>query len=203
MDESKLGKVSGRPRDPLVEERILDVTLGQLRELGYSRMSVDQVAAASGVGKPAIYRRWKNKADLATAALRKLQISEPAVRDESTLGQLCGVVENFRKSLLRPFGMALVGTVLAEEPHTPELLALFRERLVVPRRGTLRAILKRAQSRGELRKDVDIEPAVAMLVGAVYAQYLAKSKVSATFARKAAELVWAGVVKKRQARSDA
>lgn len=193
MDERKPRKVAGRPRDPDVGKRILDVTLQQLRELGYARMSVDQVAAASDVGKPAIYRRWKGKADFVTAALRQLQVAEPQVRDQSTLGQLQGIVENFRKSLLRPSGMALVGTVLAEEAHTPELLQLFRQRLVVPRRTALRSILSQAKARGELRDDHAIEPAVAMLVGAVYAHYLAESKVSAAFAKRAVQLVWRGL----------
>ena len=89
--------------------------------------------------------------------------------------------------------MALVGTVLAEELHTPELLRLFRARLVVPRRRILRHILLRAKAAGELRTDAAIEPAVAMLVGAIYAKYLADSKVSAAFAKKATELVWASV----------
>jgi AcrR family transcriptional regulator len=193
MDACKPEKVAGRPRDPLVEERILEVTLRQLRELGYARMSVEQVAATSGIGKPAIYRRWKGKADLATAALRRLQISEPEVRARSTVEELQGVLENFRKSLLRPYGMALVGTVLAEEAHTPELLRLFRERLVAPRRNTLRAILKAAGTRGELRDGVAVDAAVAMLVGAVYAQYLAESKVSPAFIRAVVETVWSGI----------
>jgi AcrR family transcriptional regulator len=195
MDERKPPKRAGRPKDPLFEQRILDVALAQLREQGYARLSMDQVAAAAGVSKPAIYRRWKGKVDLATAALRKLQISEPEVRDKSTPGQLRGVIENFRKSLLRPHGMALVGTVLAEEAHTPGLLRLFRERLVVPRRSALRTILRRAKAQGELRAGAAIEPAVAMLVGAVYAQYLAESKVSAAFARQAVEAVWISVRK--------
>ena len=89
--------------------------------------------------------------------------------------------------------MALVGTVLAEEWHTPELLELFRERLVVPRRRALREILAGARGRGEFREDAAIEPAVATLVGAVYAQYLAESRVSAAFARKAVDLVWVGI----------
>ena len=32
-----------------------------------------------------------------------------------------------------------IGTVLAEEPHTPELFALFREQVVQPRRDLLTA----------------------------------------------------------------
>jgi AcrR family transcriptional regulator len=193
MDEGTSRKVAGRPRDPQIEERILDATLQQLREFGYARMSIDQVALSSGVGKPAIYRRWAGKADLATAALRRLQISEPAVNAEATKDQLHQVLENFRRNLLRPFGMALVGTVLAEEPHTPELLRFFRERLVAPRRTTLRAILTAADARGELRPGAAIEAAVAMLVGAIYAQYLAESKVSPAFVERVVDTVWSGI----------
>lgn len=90
MNERKSAKVAGRPRDPEVDERILEATLQQLREQGYARMSLDRVAVAAGVGKPAIYRRWKGKADLATAALRRLQVSEPAVRAQSTFGAVAG-----------------------------------------------------------------------------------------------------------------
>jgi hypothetical protein len=78
-----------------------------------------------------------------------------------------------RAGLERPHGMATVGTVLAEERDTPELLALFRERLVRPRRRELRAVLEAARDRGELRPDADLDVAVAALVGAFYARYLA------------------------------
>jgi AcrR family transcriptional regulator len=195
MNKGKPPKRAGRPKDPLLERRILKVTLAHLREQGFARMSIDQIAAAAGVGKPAIYRRWKRKADLAAAALLQRQISEPEIPDQSTPGRLCGVTENLRRSLLRPHGMALMGTVLAEEAHTPELLRLFREGVVSPRRRMLRRILSEAKARGELRANAAIEPAIAMLLGAVYAQYLAESRVSAAFAKKAAEAVWISVRK--------
>jgi len=193
MDEGHSEKVAGRPRSPWVEERILDVTMKQLKEFGYARMSIDHVASESGIGKPAIYRRWSGKADLATAALRRLQISEPEIAARSTVDQLRQVLENFRRSLLRPHGMALVGTVLAEEAHTPELLRLFRERLVIPRRMSLRRILEGARGRNELRDGAAIDAAVAMLIGAVYAQYLAESKVSPAFVRDVVETIWSGI----------
>ena len=69
--------------------------------------------------------------------------------------------------------MAMIGSVLAEEHATPELLALFRERVVEPRRDEVREVLEHARGRGELREDADIEAAVNMLVGSYYAQYLA------------------------------
>ncbi len=187
---------AGRPRDPGTEERILEVTLRQLAAEGYTRMSMDNVAAEAGVSKPTIYRRWPGKADLATAALRTIQLAEPAVSTGSTEGDLRGALENFQRSLLRPNGMSLIGTVLAEEPHTPELLALFRERLVGPRRRQLREILERAKGRRELRRSVDPETVASLLVGAFYARYLATSEVPAGFAREIVDVVWAGIARK-------
>lgn len=187
-------KNPGRPRDPETERRILDVALRHLAEEGYSRMSLDNVAADSGASKPTLYRRWKSKADLATAALRTLQLSEPEVRTGSPRGDLIAILENFRRSLLRPNGMALIGTVLAEEAHTPELLALFRERLVVPRRAMIRAILERAP----LRKGVSPDTAASMLIGAFYARYLASPCIPPEFARELVALLWSGLTRARR-----
>src|SRR3954452_25625300 len=62
----------GRPRDERVSQAILQAALGQLLERGYGGMSMDGVAAEAGVGKPAIYRRHRNKAELVAAALRSM-----------------------------------------------------------------------------------------------------------------------------------
>lgn len=183
----------GRPRDPETEKRILEATLELLAAEGYSRLTLDAVAAKAGVSKPTIYRRWSGKADLATAAVRTMQVKEPLVDTGSTVEDLVGTLENFRRSLLRPNGLSLVGTVLAEEAHTPELLRYFRERLVAPRRQMLRVILERARERGELRDDGLIEVALNLLVGAFYARYLAGSQVPAGFAREVVEVVWKGL----------
>ena len=63
-----------------------------------------------------------------------------------------GILENFCRSLMRPNDMSLSGTVLAEKGLMPELLRLFRARLVIPGRAMLRAVLKRAQSQNLLRE---------------------------------------------------
>ncbi|MFN7932526.1 MAG: TetR/AcrR family transcriptional regulator [Bryobacteraceae bacterium] len=189
-------RAPGRPRDPETEERILAVALRMLSVDGYSRMSLDAVAAEAGVSKPTIYRRWSSKADLATAALRTMQVAEPKVDTGTTVGDLVAALENFSRSLLRPNGMSLIGTVLAEEGHTPELLRLFRERIVKPRRELLKGILERAAGRGELRAGVDVDAAVQMLVGGFYARYLAHGRVPGGFARELVEIVWGGVRRK-------
>ena len=183
----------GRPRNPEVEQRILTAALQHLREFGYSRMSIEAIASEAGVSKPTIYRRWADKADLATAALMLLRVAEPALTKGSSKGQLKSALHNFRKSLLRPYGFSLIGTVLAEEEHTPTLIALFRKRIVDPRRQILTSILTNAKETGEIRAGADLAAAVNMLVGSFYARYLSGEPISTAWVERIVEVVWCGI----------
>lgn len=171
--EEGLLRTPGRPREPHTDERILDAAFRLMAQQGYVRMSMEAVAAEAGVTRPTIYRRWPSKIELAMAALvAYCDSSRPLVVGE-TRTDLIAEMEHFRRAILRPYGMSLLGTVLAEEHETPELLAAFRQSLVAPRRQALAAILQAARVRGELHADADLGLAVNMLVGALYAQYLA------------------------------
>ena len=50
------------------EAELLAVTLQQLQQHGYDRLTVDAVAAAARASKATVYRRWPSKADLVLAA---------------------------------------------------------------------------------------------------------------------------------------
>jgi AcrR family transcriptional regulator len=160
---------------------------------GYARMSVDAVAAEAGVSKPTLYLRYPSKAALATAALAHAREWTAPRETGDTRADLIATLRNFRTGVERPFGMALVGTALAEEHHTPELLAQFRDKLVEPRREMLRSILERAQARGELPAGADLETGVSMLVGSYYASYLARSRVPRDWPERAVGLVLGGL----------
>lgn len=194
---SSAPRSAGRPRDPEVERRILDVVLRQLAADGYARFSLDNVATEAGVSKPTIYRRWTNKADLATAAISTLRLAEPSISTGTTRGDLVQLLENFSRSLLRPNGMSLLGTVLAEEHHTPELLALFRQRLVEPRRKMIRDLLEAARKRGELRPRLNLDSIASLLIGAYYARYLADSQIPSGYAAEIVSLVLTGIERPR------
>ena len=147
--------------------------MAEMAERGYARMSIDAIAARAGVSKPTIYLRHAGKAELATAALAAFQQRALPRPTGDTRADLVAILRHLRRGVERPFGMAMIGTVLAEEEHTPELLSLFRQRLVAPRRAALRGVLEAARDSGKLRDDADLDAAVAALVGAYYAQYLA------------------------------
>ena len=191
----------GRPRDPSVDRAILAAALHQLAEDGYARMSMDAVAAAAGVSKPTVYRRWASKADLATAALAELQTQDSTPSTGSAPTDLRAVLRSFQRTLFRPNGMAIIGTLLVEERHTPELMTLFRERVVHPRRAMLRQVLADAEARGDLRHAADIDAAVSMLIGSFYAHYLTGDKMPRTWARRIVDTVWKGIAKRKDRRT--
>jgi AcrR family transcriptional regulator len=62
------------------ERALLDVALALLAEVGYDRMSLDEVARRAHTSKATLYRRWPRKADLIAAALlsHKADAKEPA-----------------------------------------------------------------------------------------------------------------------------
>jgi AcrR family transcriptional regulator len=159
---------------------------------GYARMSVDAVAAGAGVSKPTLYLRYPSKAALATAALAHVRHQTTPRETGDTRADLVALLRHFRSGVERPFGMAMVGTVLAEEHHTPELFTQFRQRLVEPRRQMLGGVLERAKARGEVADDADLETAVNMLVGSYYANYLA-GPVPRDWAERAVELILDGL----------
>ncbi|HJO39155.1 MAG TPA: TetR/AcrR family transcriptional regulator [Vicinamibacterales bacterium] len=185
----------GRPRDPGVNRAILKAALRQLAEDGYSRMSMDAVASEAGVTKPTVYRRWSSKADLATAALAELQGAEPIPSTGSAPSDLKTILAALQKTLFRPNGMAIIGAVMVEERHTPELITLFRERVVHPRRLLLREVLESAEAEGALRAGADLDAAVNMLIGSFYAHYLTGDKMPRTWARRIVDTVWKGIAK--------
>jgi AcrR family transcriptional regulator len=146
---------------------------------GYARMNLQAVAARAGTTKPTLYSRYPSKAALATAALEHMRLHTPRPPLSGDVRRdLVEELTRFRQGALRPYGMSMLGTVLAEEHENPELLRLFREHVIAPRRQNLRRILRAARKNGQLADGADIELGVSMLVGSLYALYSAGTSVS-------------------------
>jgi AcrR family transcriptional regulator len=159
---------AGRPLDEDLSASILDAALEVLGREGYGGFSIAAVAQAAGVHRPAIYRRWPNKVDLAVAAIEQLRPapvdreSGDARRDVVAFLVDAGCGTNAEHELaLRLHG---------EIAYHPELADAVRERLVLPRRQTLRAILERGMAADQLRADLDPDLAMDLLYGVLHAR---------------------------------
>jgi AcrR family transcriptional regulator len=186
-------RAPGRPRSEQVDDAILAAARAELAARGYARMTVDAVAARAGVSKPTIYLRHPTKAELATAAIASMRVQPRPAPTDDLRADLIAHLRLLRAGLERPNGMTMLGTVLAEENDTPELLALFRERLVAPRRRELRAVLEAARDRGELRPGANLDIAVSALVGAFFPRYLAGEPIGGRFVSALVDSVLDGV----------
>ncbi len=179
----------GRPREPEVDQRILDAAMRLMAQDGFVRMSMGAVAEAAGVTKPTIYRRYPSKIELALAAIVAYCDKAPVHLTGDTRADLVAQLQQFRFAMDRPHGMAMLGTMLAEEHTTPELLQAFRESLVYPRRAAIQAIIALAYARGELRPETNLLLLENMLVGAYYAQYLSGVPFAPDWAEQLVDLV--------------
>jgi AcrR family transcriptional regulator len=158
---------TGRPRDPDLDDVILDATIVLLAQEGFARMSIEQVAARAGVGKPTIYRRWPSKVELVIAALSR-PLAERSASDQGTVRErLTRLVEELCVSVRREPAKGVLAALVAEIPRDPELASAVREVFLAKRRDTAYALLREGIAGGELRADLDLELASDALVGPI------------------------------------
>ncbi len=181
----------GRPRDAAIDEAVLASARRQLATVGYEAMSLVAVATEAGTTRQALYRRWPNKADLATAAIASMSQIEQRPDTEDPLADLVAELKAFRTGVTRRNGVSLVGTMLQASVE-PDLVRLFRQRLVAPRRKRIRHILDRARSMGLLADDADLDYAAAAATGTLYSMALAGRSIPTEWPRRTAALLWRG-----------
>jgi AcrR family transcriptional regulator len=185
--------VMGRPREVRLDGAILAATLELVAEAGIHDFRMDDVAQRAGVGKAAIYRRYRSKDELVTATVAAL-VSEITVPDtgstrEDLLALMRGAVEVYGDPIKAGVMPSLVGAM----PQRPELARAIRDGFLAQRRAALRAVLDRGVARGDLRVDLDVELALDVLGGALFYRLLVTGgPIDADLAEGVAELILRG-----------
>lgn len=163
----------GRKRDLSKDVAVLDAAVKVLAAEGLAGMSMDRVAAAAGVSKVTVYTRWRSKAELVGAALSHLQVDQVPESSGRVRDDLVALLDAMRKQYDEVGGMAIIGTCLADEPVSGDLLALIRQSTLLPRREHFARAIRGGVQRGELRPDTDVDRTVSMVIGNFYADHLA------------------------------
>ncbi len=170
----------------------MSATRDHLARYGYEAMSVVAVADTAGTTRQALYRRWPSKADLATAAIASMSTANKRVDTDDPYADLVEELAAFRDGISRPNGIGMVGAML-QEATEEELVELFRQRIVLPRRTRLRHILRRAATAGLVDANADIDYAVAAATGTYYGLHLSGFKIAKTWPQRTATLIWKSI----------
>ncbi|MCM2577805.1 TetR/AcrR family transcriptional regulator [Streptomyces meridianus] len=179
----------GRRRCPDKGAAILAATLTLLAEQGFARMTLEGVARAAGVSKATLHLRFRSKSALAAAALRTLRHDAAPPDTGDVSADVVARLADFAATLTQARGTTLIGACLAEQAHTPELLELFREHAVRPRREAMRRLLERARARGALVGGADPDLLASALLGTFWADRLAGRSTDRDWARRTAAAV--------------
>ena len=141
----------------------------ELAAVGYGRLSVDAVAKRAGVGKAAIYRRWKSKQDLAVDLVTKVAVAAIDIPDTGTLrGDIRAYLQNGREALTHRLARTIIPDLLAEAARDPDYSATIAGQIREPRRLKAAQLFERARQRGEIADDADIDVALDTIGGALY-----------------------------------
>ncbi|MFJ8789551.1 TetR/AcrR family transcriptional regulator [Streptomyces sp. NPDC102462] len=146
---------TGRPRSAAADTAILAATRQALVDLGWSKLTLSDVATRAGVAKTTLYRRWAGKNELVVDAVAEL-FDELELPDRGSLAaDIEGVVLQFAAILARPEARSGLMAVLAESTRDEALRERIRASIVDRQKRLVLQGRARAQGRGELPPQPD------------------------------------------------
>ena len=183
----------GRPRSDRINRAILDAARQLLIRDGYTRLRLEHVAAAAGVGKATIYRRWPSKEDLAQALVQDLAGPHLAIEDVGdTRAEMLAAVMNPLKAITETNFGPVIRALMSQIAGNPKLGDPFRETVVRMRRDEVAKMIARGVERGDLCPDADVDVATELLVGPVYFRLVFGGELDEEFANRIVDQLWKG-----------
>jgi AcrR family transcriptional regulator len=170
---------------------VIDATLAELAERGYSGLSLDGVASRAAVHKTTVYRRWRSRETLVLDAMLEQAALIVAVPDTGSLrGDLLELARRSAAIQSSPAGAAVVRAVAGEAACNPDIAAASR-RFWAERLEVDRTILRRARDRGEIAPDTESSPVIEALLGPLYFRLLVTGQsLDDAYIVKVVELVY-------------
>lgn len=166
------GRLSGAAvKRPQITDALARTFFEEWARVGYSALSLDAVARKAGVGKAALYRRWRSKADMAADLVKQLSAAAIPMADLGDQGSLeadlYAALLAVRRILRHPLVRRIVPDLYTAIPREPALAAAIRPGEMA-REKKVKALVDRAVVRGELPADVDRRAATDAVIGPLY-----------------------------------
>ncbi|CAL9436599.1 hypothetical protein SUDANB58_02162 [Streptomyces sp. enrichment culture] len=152
-----------------VTEAIRAAVFEELAAVGYARMSIEGIARRAGVGKTAVYRRWRSKLHLVLDVVSALAVQGLPAPDTGSLEtDLRLLYEVTSRALRHPVASQIIPDLQAEAARNPEIAEAVQKALREGQEGVASQILVAAEQRGEIRSGFDEELALDLISGPLY-----------------------------------
>jgi AcrR family transcriptional regulator len=193
-DAASVHATRGRPRDPHVDEAIMDAVVDLLSEGGFEALTIDAVSCRAGVARASVYRRYAGRVELLEAACRAYA---PTVSEPPDTGNVRDDLVHLARSIASTVGRSDAGRLFpvmlsasGSHPEVREALARFS----ASKRSPSVEVIRRAMERGELRADTDADLVADLLVGAILYRVLVRGgTVGAKRAEELVDMLLAGI----------
>jgi AcrR family transcriptional regulator len=158
-------------RRPQITDALTRTFFEEWARVGYSALSLDAVARKAGVGKAALYRRWRSKADMAHDLVSQLTRTVPARLESGDCGSLEADLYAMglagRRLMRQRLVRAILPDLYAAMAREPALAAALRPSSAASGKK-IATLIDRAVGRGELPADIDRGLAADLAVGPLY-----------------------------------
>ncbi|MFD3550225.1 TetR/AcrR family transcriptional regulator [Streptomyces sp. NPDC058655] len=152
-----------------VTAAIREAVVEELAAVGFARMSIEGIARRAGVGKTAVYRRWKSKLHLVLDLVGAFAADGlPVPSTGSLYGDVRALLEVMTHVLRHPVASAVIPDLLVEAARNPEIADAVRGALLDGQRRMAEGIVSEAVARGELPASVTPDHALDLLIGPLY-----------------------------------
>ena len=161
----------GRPPNEKARARVLDCAREILMTEGFGRLTIEKVAAATGVSRPTIYRSWANATELAMAALVGATAAEMPGENLDVRARLLTQLRSLTTAFATTRGRQVALTLASADPES-EYTKAFRNRVILASREAGRLMVEKAIAAGEIVRPADVETLLDMIYGPLFYRLL-------------------------------
>lgn len=170
-----------RPRSAEANRAAIEATVEVLLESGTEGVTLEEVAARSGVAKSTLYRHFGSKEGLIATAARGCVTEHPTPDTGNLADDLAFLFQRYEDTDdAQRFG-ELLPTLIDAGNRDPQIQAIV-DAVLEERRRPMRTVLQLAQLRGEIGRDLDLDTAMAMIIGPLsYRRLVERREVTPEF----------------------
>lgn len=152
-----------RPRSEAARQRVIAATIEALLAVGVEGTTIEEISERSGVARSTIYRHFDSRENLVVEAISSCLVQLTTPDTGSLDDDLHELVGRYDDEDHRAMNQML--PLLLDARRRDATMHDAVEVLLEQRRRPIRTVLKLAQLRGEIDPDLDLDDALAMVLG--------------------------------------